>query len=98
MLNIQLSYATEKESWAHGVIEAVVQDVKHVSNAIKGGSPELPDQVVLHLAAASLNATEYTAGYSSYQWAYGKDFQLQDEDVRTYKTIEGSEGWTRGLL
>ena len=36
------------------------------------------------LSAAALNSTEYTKGYSSYQWCYGKDYTLEDEDIRTF--------------
>ena len=43
------------------------------------------------LACAALNATEYTKGYSSFQWAYGKDYVLTDEDLRTFKDIAKSD-------
>ncbi|CAK8995009.1 Uncharacterized protein SCF082_LOCUS4179, partial [Durusdinium trenchii] len=44
----------------------------------------LNQQVTLMLSAAALNSTEYTKGYSSYQWCYGKDYTLEDEDIRTF--------------
>ena len=36
---------------------------------------------------SALNSTEVTAGYSAYQWAYGQQFQITDEDARTFAVI-----------
>ena len=43
------------------------------------------------LAAGALSATEYTKGYSTFQWCYGKDYVISNEDVRTFQCISSSE-------
>ncbi|OLQ13334.1 hypothetical protein AK812_SmicGene2723 [Symbiodinium microadriaticum] len=83
-VNILLSYVAEKEAWAHGTVEAGVQDVKMTASAIYLDAMDQDPYVTLHLATSALNSTEYTAGFSSFQWAYGKEYSLTDEDVRTY--------------
>ncbi|CAE7884762.1 unnamed protein product [Symbiodinium microadriaticum] len=44
--------------------------------------------ITMYLAASALNSTEYTAGYSSFQWAYGRGYSLTDEDVRTISAAD----------
>ena len=83
-VNILMSYVAEKEAWAHGTVEAGVQDVKMTASAIYLDAIDQDPYVTLHLATSALNSTEYTAGFSSFQWAYGKEYSLTDEDVRTY--------------
>ena len=94
-VNILLSYVAEKEAWAHGTIEAGVQDVKMTASAIYLEAMDQDPYVTLHLATSALNATEYTAGFSSYQWAYGKEYSLTDEDVRTYTAADFKDEFSR---
>ncbi|CAE7765564.1 unnamed protein product, partial [Symbiodinium sp. KB8] len=90
-VNILLSYVAEKEAWAHGTVEAGVQDVKMTASAIYLDAMDQDPYVTLHLATSALNSTEYTAGFSSFQWAYGKEYSLTDEDVRTYTAANFKE-------
>ena len=83
-LNIGLSFVAEKEAWAHGVIEAGVQDLKMTASAIHLDALTQEPYVTLWLATSALNATEFTAGFSSFQWAFGSQYNLSDEDVRTF--------------
>ena len=83
-LNIQVSFVAEKEAWAHGTLEAGVQDLKMTASAIHLEERDQDPFVTLYLATSALNSTEYTAGYSSFQWAYGREYSLNDEDVRTF--------------
>ena len=83
-LNIQVHFVAEKEHWAHGIVEAVVQDIKMTASAIQLEALDQDYMVTLHLAASALNSTEYTAGYSAFQWAFGQQYSLSDEDVRTF--------------
>ena len=64
---IFLSFPAERESWAHGVVESAVKDVKMTASAIQTDQPSLEPKVALMLACAALNSTEYTKGYSSFQ-------------------------------
>ena len=82
-----LTAPAEKESWAHGQVEAAIKDIKMRASAIQLGSPSQDPVISLHLAMATMNSTEYVKGYSSYQWCYGKDYHISDEDVRTFANI-----------
>ena len=87
-VNIMIHYTAEKESWAHGIVEAAVQDLKTTASAIQLESRDQDPMITLQLATSALNATEYTAGYSAHQWAFGKTFSLSEEDLRTFHNIE----------
>eukprot|EP00439_Symbiodinium_sp_Y106_P045439 s1898_g5.t1 len=89
-LNILPHFIAEKEHWSHGTAEAAVQDVKTTSTAIQLEAREQDPFVTLHLAAAALNATEYTAGFSAFQWAYGRNYNISDEDQRTFASLPDS--------
>ena len=86
-INVQVHIIAEKEPWANGVVEAAIQDIKNVASAIQlENLPQVPS-VTLFLATSALNSTEYTAGFSSFQWAHGKQYTLRDEDYRTFQQI-----------
>ena len=86
-VGVQLAFPPEKESWAHGIVEAAIQDVKMTATAIQTSSPEQNPEITLYLAAAALNATEYTRGFSSFQWCYGKAYNITEEDIRTFEHL-----------
>ena len=90
-----LSYVAEKEAWAHGVVEAGVKDLKMTASAIHLEALEQDPMVTLLLATSALNSTEYTAGYSAFQWAFGQEYSLTDEDVRTYALADFKDDFTR---
>ncbi|OLP94250.1 Copia protein [Symbiodinium microadriaticum] len=87
-LNIQLSFVAEKEAWSHGVVEAGIQDVKMTASAIHLEALDQDPFITMYLATSALNSTEYTAGYSAFQWAYGREYSLTDEDVRTMSAAD----------
>ena len=84
---IHLAPPAEKASWAHGQIESAVKDVKMTASAIQLGDPAQDPVITLHLAVAAMNSTEYVKGYSPFQWCYGKDYSITDEDVRTFAAL-----------
>ena len=86
--NILLHFPPEKEPWSHGIVEAAIQDVKHVATAIQTESMENKPEVTLALTTSALNSTEYTAGFSSHQWAFGAKFSISDEDVRLWRAVD----------
>ena len=94
-LNILVHFIAEKESWAHGVVEAAVQDLKMTASAIYQDIRDLQPPIALQLATAALNSTEFTAGFSSFQWAFGKQYSLTDEDVRTFAATDHQSEYTR---
>ena len=90
-VNILPHFVAETEHWSHGVAEAGVQDVKTTATAIQRDALHQDPRVTLYLAVASLNSTEYTAGYSAYQWAYGQNYNITDEDYRTFASIPATQ-------
>ena len=86
-INVLVHLVAEKEHWAHGTIEAAVQDIKHTASAIQLENLDQDPFITLYLATSALNSTEYTAGYSSFQWAFGKKYSMSDEDVRTFHNL-----------
>ena len=89
---VQLSPPAEKESWAHGQIESAVKDVKMTASAIQLGDPAQDAVISLHLAVAAMNSIEYVKGYTPFQWCYGKDYSITDEDVRTFASLPEPAG------
>ena len=57
------------------------------ATAIQTSSPEQNPEVTLYLAAAALNSTEYTRGFSSFQWCFGKAYNITEEDIRTFEQL-----------
>ena len=90
-INVQLALPAEKEPWAHGLVESAIRDIKTTASAILLGQPDLSPAVALMLSCAALNSTEYVKGYSSFQWCYGKDYLITDEDERTFQLLPEAE-------
>ena len=58
-LNILVHYTAEKESWAHGAVEAAVQDFKTTASAIFLENLTLEPETALHLTTSALNSTDH---------------------------------------
>ena len=87
-INISLETPAAKESWAHGLVERAVQELKEVSGKMTLSYPDLLPSTVLALATHALNATEHVHGYTPMQWAYGKQFAFSGEDLKTWHDID----------
>ena len=84
-MNIMLDPPAPKESWAHGLMERAVQEVKDVATKIVLANPDLSPATCLALATNALNSTEYVQGYTPFQWVYGSQPRLDDdEDVSAF--------------
>ena len=94
-LQILVHYVAEKEPWANGVIEAAVQDVKHTASAIYLEAMDVDLTVTLNMAISALNATEFTAGYSAHQWAFGASHQPTDEDRMAFELVDPKSDFAR---
>ncbi len=81
-LSISVCFPPDKESWAHGRVERGIQVVKETANRIQLSNPGQDPTLTLALATAAVNATEYTKGFSSIQWVFGKQTELSDEELR----------------
>ena len=88
---IRLHFPPEKEPWSHGIVEAAGKDVKHVATAIQTESLDNTPEMTLALACSALNSTEYTAGFSAHQWAFGSHYSISDEDVRLWQAVDPSK-------
>ncbi|CAK9114245.1 unnamed protein product [Durusdinium trenchii] len=75
--------------------KAAIADIKHVATAIHQENLSNSPEMTLTLAASALNGTEYTAGYSSHQWAFGTKYSISDEDIRIWNAIEPKEDFLR---
>ena len=62
------------------------------AGTIQLGSPTQDPWITLQLAAAALNSTEYVKGFSSFQWRYGKNHSITDEEVRTFPSLPEQPG------
>ena len=85
---IRVHYPPEKEPWSHGIVEAAVHDVKAIATAIHMEAMDNSPQMTLALTASALNSTEYTAGFSSHQWAFGAKYSISDEDLRILHSVD----------
>ena len=81
---IELSFPAEKEAWAHGLVEHAIKDLKFTASAIQLDNMTQDPVVSLVLAASALNSTEFVSGFSSHQWAFGRDFTVNEEERRIF--------------
>ena len=56
-MNILIDPPPAKESWAHGLVERAVQEVKTVSSKLALSHPALEPETVVALATHALNST-----------------------------------------
>ena len=84
---LDLTFPVEKDSWSHGVVEHAIKDLKFTASAIQLEALDQDPVTTLVLAASALNSCEYVSGYTSHQWAFGRDYNLTDEDNRTFQQL-----------
>ena len=82
-INVWVAPPAEAEAWASGIAESTVQDIKETMEKIQMSDHKLSPETCLALATGALNQTSFVKGFSSYQWAYGKQFSYTDEDEIT---------------
>ena len=71
-----------QESWSHGIVEHAIGHVKETASLIQHGQPDQEPTLTLALATAAINSTEYTKGFTSIQWAFGRQSELGEEEFR----------------
>ena len=96
--NIWLCPPASKEPWAHGLAEKAVQEVKHVAEKIHVDDETLSPETCLALAASGLNQRENVKGFTPFQWVYGQQFQLSDEDSHTHAQLQADSPEFTSLL
>ena len=81
-LQIQLIPPPDNESWSHGVVERAIGQIKITAEKIQTSAPDQDPRLTLGLTAAALNSTEFVKGFSSIQWAYGQQAELDESQLR----------------
>eukprot|EP00438_Fugacium_kawagutii_P003967 Skav207534 [mRNA] locus=scaffold756:114473:122071:+ [translate_table: standard] len=77
----------DNESWAHGTVERAVGHIKETASLIQQGLPDQNPLLTLALATSAINSTEYTQGFTSMQWAFGKQAELGDEEFQQQLSV-----------
>ena len=81
-LNIQLMPPPDNDSWSHGVVERAIGQLKVTCERVQLSAPEQNPLLTIGLSTAAINSTEYVKGFSSIQWAYGRQAELDDSQLR----------------
>ena len=81
-LTIEVLPPPEGECWSHGLVERNIQHVKETASRIQRGSPDQDPTYSLALATSAVNSTEFKKGFSSIQWAFGRQAELSDDELR----------------
>ena len=69
------------ESWAHGISERAVGQIKETASFIQQSLPEQDPVLSLAMATSAMNNTEFVKGYTSIQWAFGTQAELDDGEL-----------------
>ena len=72
----------DNESWSHGVVERAIGQLKVTCERVQLSAPEQNPLLTMGLATAAIKSTEYVKGFSSIQWAYGRQAELDDAQLR----------------
>lgn len=81
-LQIEVNFPPDHESWAHGIVERAIQQVKETASLIAQSLPDLEPELCLAMASSACNGTEYVKGFSSLQWVFGRQAEITDEELR----------------
>ena len=81
-LSIAVIPPLDNESWSHGIVERNIGHIKETASLIQVAQPDQEPIYSLAMACAAINSTEFNKGYTSLQWAYGKQTELDDDQLR----------------
>ena len=81
-LGIETYFPPDGESWAHGITERAIQQVKETASLLQQDLPDQDPVLSIAMATSALNNTEYQKEFTSIQWAFGKQHQLDDDELR----------------
>ena len=73
-MGVEVIPPPDQESWAHGILESAINLIKTTATKIHMSMPDL--------ATSALNSSEFHRGYTSLQWAFGKQTEFGDEELR----------------
>jgi len=69
------------------VVEAAIDDVKHIATAIHIEALESTPEMTMALACSALNSTKFTAGFSAHQRALCSHYAISDEGTRLWQSL-----------
>ena len=81
-LGIEVLPPPDHESWAHGVTERAIGQIKEAATHLQQSLPEQDPVLTLAMATGAMNNTEFVKGFSSIQWAYGRQADFSDAELR----------------
>jgi hypothetical protein len=81
-MGVEVIPPPDQESWAHGIVERAINLIKTTATKIHMSMPDLDPRLTLALATSALNSSEFHRGYTSLQWAFGKQTEFGDEELR----------------
>ena len=82
-LGIEVMPPPDNESWAHGITERAIGHIKETASLLQQSLPDQDPVLTLAMATgANNNNTEYVRGYTSIQWAYGKQTSWSLDELR----------------
>ena len=73
------------------MVEKAIKDLKFTASAIQVDNMVQKPEVTLQLAASALNSTEHVSGYTSNQWAFGRDYTINEEDRQAFAQLGDRE-------
>ena len=81
-MGVEVIPPPDQESWAHGIVESAINLIKTTATKIHLSMPDMDPRLTLALATSALNSSEFHRGYTSLQWAFGKQTEFGDEELR----------------
>ncbi|CAK9056882.1 Transposon Ty1-NL2 Gag-Pol polyprotein, partial [Durusdinium trenchii] len=81
-LGIEVMPPPDNESWAHGITERAIGHIKETASLLQQSLPDQDPVLTLAMATGANNNTEYVKGYTSVQWAYGKQTSWSLDELR----------------
>ena len=81
-LRIAVVPPPDQEKWAHGITERAIGHIKATASLIQSSMPDQDPELSLALATSAINSTEFNKGFTSMQWIFGRQAELDHEEFR----------------
>ncbi|CAK9088097.1 Uncharacterized protein SCF082_LOCUS41611, partial [Durusdinium trenchii] len=81
-VGIQVIHPPDQEPWAHGVAENAINLVKTTASKLQFSMPDQDPVLTLASATSAINNTEFNKGFTSFQWAFGRQASVGEEELR----------------
>ncbi|CAK9031677.1 Integrase catalytic domain-containing protein, partial [Durusdinium trenchii] len=81
-VGIQVIHPPDREPWAHGVAENATNLVKTTASKLQFSMPDQDPALTLASATSAINNTEFNKGFTSFQWAFGRQASAGGGELR----------------